>query len=119
MARRAKPWFRSAENVWYVTHNGRKIRLGVHGKANEAAAWRAWDHLRTGDGQPADTPAALPQLVTVLPPPVTAVLPLPAPAVTVAEVIRCFLDDASRARAATGGCGGEVKARFGFGNVAA
>lgn len=90
MARRAKPWFRSAENVWYVTHNGRKVRLGVHGKANEAAAWRAWELLRAdGPSQPVASqvpPAPEP------PPPPTAP---PKPAVTVAEVIRCFLDDAA------------------------
>src|SRR5687767_5806616 len=39
MPRRAKPWFRSGENVWYATVNGRKVSLGVRGKANEAAAW--------------------------------------------------------------------------------
>jgi integrase/recombinase XerD len=87
MPRRAKPWFRSAENVWYATHNGRQVCLGVRGKGNEAAAWRAWELLRAGqslDPAPVTSPHVLPA-------------PVPretAPSATVQNVIDAFLADA-------------------------
>src|SRR5262245_44060762 len=80
MPRRSKPWFRTSEDTWYTTHDGRQVNLGIRGEKNEAAAWRAWELLRTGQALP-----------TVAPPLTPAPL---LPQVTVDDVIRSFLDDA-------------------------
>lgn len=50
MARRAKPWYRSNEDTWYATHDGKQVSLGIRGLGNESAAWRAWERLRAGAG---------------------------------------------------------------------
>ena len=96
MPRRAKPWFRSAEKVWYVTHDGKQVCLGVRGKQNEAAAWRAWELLRSG--QPLHPHPADPIPLTH-PPALIAMTPVresaPVPVVTVQVVIDTFLADAT------------------------
>lgn len=85
MARPAKPWFRSAEDCWFATVNGKKVNLFVRGRKNEAAAWREFERVRAG-GSPVPTQP---------PVPVTPQAPAQPPkAVTVVEVIRAFLTDA-------------------------
>src|SRR3954453_16350978 len=46
------PWFRAAKDTWYATVGGRKVSLGVRGKANRKAAQEAW-HRLMADGPPA------------------------------------------------------------------
>ena len=84
MPRRAKPWYRSAEDTWYATHDGRQVSLGVRGQTNEAAAWRAWETLRTGQQSQPTIPIPVHHWST----------PAPPPQVLVADVVRSFLDDA-------------------------
>ena len=96
MPRRAKPWFRAADNSWYATHDGRQVGLGIRGKQNEAAAWRAWELLRSGQPLPTYSPL---DPVPIASPPAPVAMPLPqapppAPAVTVQAVIDAFLGDA-------------------------
>lgn len=50
MPRKAHPWLRTATGEWYVTHNGLKTPLGVHGIGNEAAAWAAFKNLLENAG---------------------------------------------------------------------
>jgi len=46
MARHVEgPFFRTAKNTWYVTHEGRKTSLRVSGKNNRKAAVDAWHKL--------------------------------------------------------------------------
>jgi hypothetical protein len=40
--RQPKPWYRSEKDCWYARVNGRKVSLGVRGRANHAEAFRAW-----------------------------------------------------------------------------
>ena len=68
----------------YATHDGRQVCLGVRGKQNESAAWRAWELLRSG--QP---------FHPMQPPTDSApVAGSPASAITVQGVIDSFLADA-------------------------
>lgn len=48
MARRARPWFRSADNWWYVWHKGRQVKL-AQGENNRAKAEKAFHELKAGD----------------------------------------------------------------------
>lgn len=43
--RPAKPWFRATEDRWYATVHGKKVSLGVKGKANRKSANAAWHRL--------------------------------------------------------------------------
>ena len=88
MPRRAKPWYRSAEDCWYATVNGSQVSLGIRGRANEAAAWRAWELVRAG-GSPGRTGSAAQGGVGVG---WGSVQPRP---ITVTGVIRAFLKDAA------------------------
>lgn len=45
MPRQSKPWFRASKGTWYVTLGGRKVSLGVSGRANKRAAVEAWHRL--------------------------------------------------------------------------
>jgi integrase len=66
------PWFRKSKDAWYATVSGRKVSLGVRGKANRKAAQEAWHRLMAGG-------------------PPTKAEPEPAPTRTVAEVIDTYL----------------------------
>jgi integrase len=92
MARPSKPWFRQQRNGWYVTVDGKKIALGVTGKANRAAAEQAWHRLMAGHEPtpaPATTPVATP-----------AAAPATAP-VTVAEAVALFTDNTPHVKPST------------------
>jgi integrase len=49
--RPSKPWYRAAKNTWYITHKGRKISLGVHGRENRKEAEEAWHRLVVEGGK--------------------------------------------------------------------
>jgi integrase len=73
MARANAPWFRKSANAWYTTlADGKKVSLGVQGKANEKEATKAW-HRLMADGK--------------------AVKSLPDAIVSVHAVLDAFLDD--------------------------
>ena len=52
MARSAAPWFRAGNDSWYVTYRGRQVPL-AKGKANKAAATRAFHRLLVESGDQA------------------------------------------------------------------
>lgn len=55
------PWFRQSKNAWYVTHEGRKLSLGVSGKGNRKAAVEAWHKLLREGPKPKAKPEAEPE----------------------------------------------------------
>lgn len=78
------PWFRTSKNAWYVTHEGRRLSLGVTGKASRKAALAAWQKLLKDGPKGKSTPAARPE--------------------TVSEAVTGFLTDAeARTKASTHG----------------
>jgi integrase len=76
MARPAKVWLRGRDNCWWVTINGKQTNLGVRGAQNEAAAWREFHRLKSGQPQ---TPPHSPQPLSP----------------TVRQVVDAFLADAA------------------------
>ena len=56
--RKSHPWFRASKNTWYVTLEGSKVSLGVHGEENEAEAIKAWHRLMS-EGKPIKKPKSL------------------------------------------------------------
>jgi integrase len=67
------PWFRKSKNTWYVTHDGRKMSLGIGGKGNRKLAVDAWKRVLR-DGLKDKTPTKRPE--------------------TVSDGVACFLADA-------------------------
>jgi len=61
--RESKPWYRADKGAWYARIAGRKVSLGVRGKANKAAAAKAW-HAFAATGPP-PKPTPTPDAVTV------------------------------------------------------
>lgn len=49
-------WYRKAKDTWYATVDGRKVSLGVKGKANRKAAQEAWHRLMAGAPAPKSEP---------------------------------------------------------------
>ncbi len=73
--RPAKPWYRESENRWYATVHGKKVSLGVTGKANKKAAVAAWHRL------------------SLEPPPPAA--PVPVEPLTVRRIVDDYLEQAA------------------------
>ena len=73
MAKPSKPWYRESKKTWYATVGGRKVSLGVRGRENSEAAFKAWQQLKEGEKVAQGGEAE---------------------AVSVAEVVKAFLADA-------------------------
>lgn len=66
MSRNAEgPWFRTSKNAWYVTHEGRKLSLGVTGKGNRKDALAAWKRLLADGPKQKGKPEPAPKADTV------------------------------------------------------
>ncbi len=79
MARQSKPHYRSEKNAWYARINGSRLSLGVKGKKTKKEAYEAW-HTLIANGIPEKPKGEL----------------------TINEVVKSFLDEASERMSA--GC---------------
>jgi integrase len=66
MARPSKPWFRASKGTWYCTLDGKKVSLGVHGRANRKEAEEAWHRLMAGVTEERPSPKAGPTVADII-----------------------------------------------------
>ena len=91
MARQSEgAWYRKAKDGWYATVGGRKVSLGVRGKANRKAAQEAW-HKLMADGPKPEPKAEAPVVRAVCDAFLTE-----APARLKPKTVRIYKDEADR-----------------------
>lgn len=113
------PWFRSSKDAWYLWQDGKQVSLGVKGKGNREAAFKAWHRLMSnGTAKPEAKPkTTAEEFITTT---CHKTIAKPEAAVTVKELVDAYLSDVkSRAKRTTHDAYAYFigKTLAGFGNI--